>query len=149
MLGKFLRLPASERALLVRSVFTLALARLVTWALPFALSRRLLTRGRRAVPTGVTREQIRWAISHAQRVVPRATCVPQALAAESLLARGGLPSELNIGVRKTPAGTLDAHAWVVSDGRVVVGDLPWGLEGYTRLPTLPKVWPGTRAPGSR
>ena len=80
-------------------------------------------------------------MSHARRVVPAATCLPQALAAEALLTRGGLPADLRIGVMKEASGKLLAHAWVESDGRVVVGDLPGGLDVYTRLPTLPTVWP--------
>lgn len=147
VLSKFLRLQARDQGVLVRAVVTLAAARLATWLVPFEAGRRFLTRGRRPAPSGVTREQIRWAIAHASRVVPKATCLPQALAAESLLARSGLPAELHIGVRKTPDGTLEAHAWVESNGRIVVGDLPWGLDGYTRLPKLPDVWREAKAPG--
>jgi hypothetical protein len=144
---KFVRLPARDRAVLTRTVFTLAAARLATWTLPFPVGRRLLMGKRRAVPATVTRDQIRWAMNHAQRIVPRATCLPQALAAEALLTRGGLTAELQIGVMKTAAGSLTAHAWVESDGRIVVGDLPGGLGAYTRLPTLPHVWPGSRQSG--
>ena len=61
-------------------------------------------------------------MSKAQRVVPQATCLPQALAAEAYYAERA-PAELQIGVKKTPSGKLAAHAWVVSDGRIVVGDL--------------------------
>lgn len=145
-LRKFIRLPARERAVLARTVFTLGAARLVTWVLPFAVGRRLLVGRRRAATSTVTRDQVRWAMAHAQRVVPRATCLPQALAAESLLTRAGLPADLQIGVMKTASGKLTAHAWVESDGRIVVGDLGGELAAYTRLPTLPRVWPGSGGP---
>lgn len=140
---KFVRLRARDRAVLARTVLTLAAARLTTWVLPFGVGRRLLVGRRRAIEPRLTRDQVRWAMAHAQRIVPRATCLPQALAAEALLTRGGLPAELKIGVMKTTTGTLEAHAWVESDGRIVVGDLPGGLAAYTRLPTLPTVWPET------
>lgn len=143
VLRKFARLPAHDRAVLARAVFTLGAARLATWFLPFEVGRRLLV-GRRQVATrAITSDQVRWAMLHAQRVIPQATCLPQALAAEALLTRGGLPAQLQIGVRKTSAGTLAAHAWVESDGRIVVGDLGAELGSYTRLPTLPRVWPGS------
>lgn len=144
---KFVRLPARERAVLTRTIFTLAAARLATWVLPFAVGRRLLVGKQRTGVAKVTRDQIHWAMAHASRLVPGATCLPQALAAEALLTRGGLPAELQIGVMKTEAGKLTAHAWVESDGRIVVGDLPGGLDAYTRLPTLPRVWPESRASG--
>ena len=138
------RLPAPRRAILIRTVFALWAARLATWLLPFPLGRRLLVGSHRAATPTVSGEQIRWAMSHAQRVVPRATCLPQALAAEALLTRGGLPADLRIGVKKEPSGKLLAHAWVESNGRIVVGDLPGGVDVYTRLPAIPRVWPGTR-----
>jgi hypothetical protein len=126
----------------LRAVLTLGAARVATWVLPFGVGRRLLIGKRRAMSPTVTRDQVRWAMSRAQRVVPQATCLPQALAAEALLTRGGLPAELQIGVKKTPSGKLAAHAWVTSDGRIVVGDLGRELVTYTPLPTLPAVWPG-------
>ena len=143
---KFVRLPSRDRALLTRTVFTLAVARLATWVLPFDVGRRLLV-GKRAGVATVTRDQVRWAMAQASRVIPGATCLPQALAAESLLTRGGIAADMHIGIMKTPAGKFLAHAWVESDGRIVVGDLP-ELDAYTRLPNLPKVWPGSRGSGS-
>lgn len=139
-----MRLPARDRAVLTRTILTLGAARLATWILPFSVGRRLLVGRRRAERPTVTRDQVRWAMAQAQRVVPRATCLPQALAAEAMLTRGGLDAELQIGVMKTENGKLLAHAWVVSEGRIVVGDLPGGVGVYTRLPTLPRTWPGSR-----
>ena len=141
---KFVRLPARDRAVLTRTIFTLGAARLATWMLPFAAGRRLLVGKRRSPTPSVTRDQITWAMFHAQRIVPRATCLPQALAAEALLTRGGLPADLQIGVKKTSDGKLLAHAWVESNGRIVVGNLPEGLAAYTRLPTIPRDWPESR-----
>lgn len=140
---KFARLAPRDRAVLTRTVVTLALSRVVTWVLPFPVGRRLLVGKRRPDRQTVTGDQIRWAMHHAQRVVPRATCLPQAVAAEALLTRGGLPAHLQIGVKKTSDGKITAHAWVESDGRIVVGDLR-DLDAYTRLPTLPPAWPESR-----
>jgi len=145
-LARFLRLPAVDRSVFLRSLITLAAARVTVWVLPFRTVRRLLTPSPgRAVAPGFTPERVRWAIGVARTVVPAATCLPQALAAESLLARGGHPAELHIGVMKSTAGKFEAHAWVEYQGRIVVGDLPGGLSGYTRLPRLPDAWPGPRS----
>ena len=137
---KFARLPARDRALLTRTIVTLGAARLAIWLMPFATGRRLLVGKRQSATPSLTRDQVTWAMAHAQRVVPQATCLPQALAAEALLTRGGLAADLQIGVMKTPDGKLLAHAWVVSDGRIVVGNLPGGLGAYTPLPTIPRHW---------
>jgi hypothetical protein len=139
-LHKFLRLPTEDRWLLARSVLLVGAARLALWALPFNVARRLFARSaRQSRAPYPTTERIGWAISVAKGFVPKGNCLPQALAAESLLTRGGYPVELRIGVAKTLDGRLEAHAWVESGGRLVVGDLTQGLAAYTPLPPLPGV----------
>lgn len=140
-LAKFLRLPAWERALLLRAILLLGVARVTLKLLPFARVRRLLT-----LPPGspITREitpvAVRWAVGHAQRVIPDATCLPQAVTAEALLTLGGHPSVMRIGVTKRDGGKFLAHAWVESRGRIIVGDLPGGLGEFAHLPPLPGAW---------
>jgi hypothetical protein len=139
-LNRFLGLPAADRSLVIRSVLLVGAARLALWVLPFNTARRLFARPARHSPVPhPTTERIGWAISVAKRFVPKANCLPQALAAESLLTRNGYPVELRIGVVKTDQGGLEAHAWVESGGRLVVGDLTQGLSTYTPLPPLPSV----------
>jgi len=137
-LEKLFRLPAGDRWLLARAAVTLGAARLALWVLPLRVARRLLARlGPSASLHDVPPERIGWAIRVTGRVVPRATCLPQALAAEALLAQGGHPAEFRIGVVKSERGRLEAHAWVVSGDRIVVGGLQEGLSRYTPLPPLP------------
>ena|SRR5687768_1447553 len=137
---KFVRLSPPDRSLLIRSVLLVGAARLALWALPFNTARRLIARRARWSPVPYpTTERIGWAVSVAKRFIPKGNCLPQALAAESLLTRGGYPVQLRIGVAKTDDGRLDAHAWVESNGRLVVGDLTQGLASYTPLPPLPAV----------
>ena len=138
VIDRFFHLPAADRALVVRAVFWLGAARLALWVLPFKTARRFLAGPERSsTTTGLTTEGVAWALALAQRVVPRASCLPQALAAEALLARAGLPAELRVGVVKTGRGRLEAHAWVESGGRIVVGQLDEGLSRFTPLPPLP------------
>lgn len=129
----------------------LAAARLVIWLLPFNSARRLIVPPRVAVPRRtLPAASVRWAIGIAHRVIPDATCLPQAIAAESLLTRAGHDVLLRIGVLKTGAGALEAHAWVECEGQVIVGDLPEGLGKYTHLPPLPPAHPAPKpAPHGR
>jgi transglutaminase superfamily protein len=141
-LDRFLHLPAADRALLLRSVFWLGVTRAALWVLPLRVVRRFLARAAgRTARSGATAppptERIAWAIGLAQRVIPEATCLPQALVAEALLVRAGHPAELRIGVIKTDRDRLTAHAWVESGGRTVVGQLHEGEPTYTPLPPLP------------
>jgi hypothetical protein len=52
-----------------------------------------------------------------------------------LLGRFGLPACLRIGVAKTKAGNLQAHAWVESEGKIVIGRIT-NLSHYTMLSPL-------------
>ena len=142
LLAKFLRLSAADRSLLIRSVLLLGATRLALWLLPFSAARRLFARPPRPRSDArATEDRIAWAISVAQRFVPQATCLPQALAAEALLTRDGHPAELRFGVLKSDRGRVVAHAWVESAGRIVVGELHGGLDRLTPMPTLPGARP--------
>ena len=128
---KLRRAAPAERALAAEALGLLVAARLVLWLLPFATARRLLdayARRSRSAPRSA--ERMAWAVAAAARRLPAPfrACLPQALAAEAMLRRHGAPAELVIGARPGGAGgRVEAHAWVVSGERVVVGwldDLP-------------------------
>jgi hypothetical protein len=67
-------------------------------------------------------ERIAWAINASGRRLGRSsTCLVRALVAELVLGANDGPVILTIGVKRTPTGTLEAHAWVTRQGRVVMG----------------------------
>jgi hypothetical protein len=70
----------------------------------------------------------------ASRVVPGATCLTQALAAHVLLERHGFPTRLHIGVVREGAQTTRGHAWVESQGMIVIGGAMSG--GWSPLFTV-------------
>lgn len=81
--------------------------------------------------------RVGWAVRHAARLVPRATCLTQALAAQIMLARRGVPSVLQIGVDRaadsTGSARFEAHAWLEVDGLVLVGGTADSLARYARI----------------
>lgn len=85
-----------------------------------------------------------WAVEAAgRRLLSRNPCLPRALAVLILFRRGGEVAELHLGVARDGDGPVEAHAWVESEGQVVIGgDVP--LETYTRLPGLDQRFPGLR-----
>ncbi|MCB0213695.1 MAG: lasso peptide biosynthesis B2 protein [Anaerolineae bacterium] len=70
------------------------------------------------------------------RYVFRATCLTQALSALILLRRYGHPATLKIGVALHEAKQFEAHAWVESQGLIVVGGTTSELSRFTPLPDI-------------
>lgn len=62
-----------------------------------------------------------WAVRHAARLVPAASCLTQAIAGQTLLLRRGLVSIVRLGVRRGESGAFEAHAWLIYDGQTVLG----------------------------
>ena len=126
-LRKFVHLTSSDRRLLVSTALLLGAIRLGLRLLPFRTLRRLVTKIAQA-PVGLrltdqpSVDRLVWAIRVASPYVPKATCLTQALATQLLLARHGHPpAHLRVGVVRGEKGRLEAHAWVESQGKVLVG----------------------------
>ena len=139
---RFLCLPSMDRALLTRSLLFLIAIRLGLWLLPFRIilksveQRSKLNKESKEVDLALIKRTI-WAVTSMSRYVPRATCLTQALAANLLLRGCGQPAQIRIGVIKSAEGGLKAHAWVESQGRIVIGKLN-DLSQFTVLPILKK-----------
>jgi Transglutaminase-like superfamily len=133
-LHRFVGLPATERRLVLEALALLWLLRLGLWLLPFRAVRPLLHSAPPTPsglpPAGVSPERVAWAVAAASRCMPHASCLVQALATHLLLRRMGYPSSVRIGVRHDKRRRLAAHAWVESDGQVLVGGSD---ERYTPL----------------
>ena len=116
-------------------VFTLLLLiRLGMRFLPFdRLSRFTLKLGLRSPRNRYTLQGLIWAVLTSSRFTPGgAKCLARALTMQVLMQQQGYPSEICIGVSKRDRTTLEAHAWVESQGEVIMGWLP-DLDRYHRL----------------
>ena len=66
--------------------------------------------------------RVAWAIEATGRRLGRlSTCLVRALVAELVLDSNDGPVSLTIGVRRTAAGALEAHAWLARQDRVLIG----------------------------
>lgn len=141
-LGKFFQLSTTDQWLLVKSTLLLVVIRLGLWLLPFRTLRRLLsglttvsTRSEESDPSFIDR--VVWAVEVAGRYLPRVgSCLTQALTTQAMLARRGHPTVLRIGVVKDEGEKLQAHSWLESGCKVLIGGS--GLQRYTPLPALDK-----------
>ena len=123
-LGRLLGMSWTDRLLLIEATLLLAAARIVLVCVPF---RRIVPWLERAPETpacdGTAVIAVRRAVTLAAHNVPwNAVCLPQAMAAKAMLARRGQGSALHIGAGMAEAGRLNAHAWLVAGGEVVIGE---------------------------
>jgi len=134
--GKIARLRRAEWALLARAGLLAAAIRAALWVVPWPSLIRVLDRlGRPGRLKGFSADRLAWAVRHASRLVPRATCLTQALALHHLLTCSGLPSAVEIGVAKTAEKGFQAHAWVEHQGGTLL-NRPDEIAGYARLLTV-------------
>lgn len=137
-LRSFFRLSPTDRMLTFSAWVRLVRMYFVLRALPF---HKLRERMERPYPiaveqSGVGERQIIRAVERASRyVLARRTCLTRAIVAREMLARHGYPSELRIGVRRGADGKFEAHAWLVRDNLIIIGDLP-DLHRYQVMPSI-------------
>jgi len=144
---KFFSLARSDRRLVVEAAALMALVWTGLRILRFATLQRILDRYIKYAmsrPIGhtaaVSIATVRWAIGAVSARAPSANCLVQALAADAMLRRRHLPSEIRIGVRPRSghSARLEGHAWVESGGVVAVGALDDLSEFETLAPARPR-----------
>jgi hypothetical protein len=143
MMRSFLRQPLSEQRLLLRALLVVVIVRLGLWVLPFKMLREkvesMRTQGNDAAPVSFVQvKKIASAVKRTSRYVPAASCLTQALAAKLLLSRLGVDGILRIGVAKGSEGKFEAHAWLESKGRIIIGKNR-DLHRYTVLTGLEEI----------
>ena len=131
MVRRFLQLSNADRRLLAESALLVLYIRTALWTLPYNTLKTRLRNRFKPASHYYPCSRIVWAVSAVSKYVPKASCLTQALAAETLLHRHGYPAVIHIGVAKRNTETLEAHAWVESEGRIILGGS--GLAGFTPL----------------
>ena len=124
-----------ERLLLAEAIWTLAAARFQLATQPFPRIARKLggfttpaqarASGKGGTPSAddqATATKVGWAVTRAARHVPfGAVCLPQAMAAKTMLARRGISSVMHFGTMRGETLSLAAHAWLDAAGVEVTG----------------------------
>lgn len=130
-------LPARERLLFAEAALLLPAVHLLQQTLPFARWRRLLSRGpamerRRQQPSP---DELARAVERARQLPGEYKCLPAAYALHVLLHRYGYASTVQVGVAHAQNGSVEAHAWVEHEGKILIGALP-DLVRFVPLPPL-------------
>ena len=132
---RFLQLSWAERLLLLRAAIVLASVRVALQGLPLKAVRRIAS-AVAFTPPKTSIQNLVWAVSAASRYLPGASCLPQAIALQAMLARSGFSSRVEIGIAREQLHRLEAHAWVTCVDQVVIGGPD--VTRYTPLTVLEK-----------
>ena len=116
---KFLALSATEKALTLEAAVWLALASLSLKVQPFrriASHLEMPVSGERTDIDSIRLRLIGHAVARAARHLPwRPVCLPQAMAARSMLKQRGVPSTLYFGMTlEGDSRVMRAHAWLTT-----------------------------------
>lgn len=122
LLHRAARLTAGEWRLVAEGAcLSLATAVGVRVVTPAHVARWLAGSGSSSsVPLRVPPERAAALVAFASSFVPGSTCLTRALALSRVLARRGIGARVVIGTRRAASG-IEAHAWVTSGGRVILG----------------------------
>ncbi len=136
---RFISLTSAEQRRFLRAFCIVAGVRIGLSVIRFprfqALLSRITASPRDKRTVAPTTAQLAREVRIASCYVPRATCLTQALAGQVFLAHYGYPTIVHVGVTK-PEGEVkgfEAHAWLESDGKVVIGE---SEQPYVPLATL-------------
>lgn len=127
----------SEQQRLLRTLGLILFFRVGLWVAPLRGLRRAvdLLSEQSAVERGrPSAARIGREVSRLAAFVPAASCLTQALAAEVMLRRYGYEPQNKLGVARGASGEFRAHAWIVCDEQIVVGDLGPGMVFTTLQP---------------
>lgn len=131
-----IRIKLAAIKLFVQAFFWLTLVRLGLRFLSFAQLQAKVDRlAQKTVrsPGYYTLYGLTWSVDRAAKVMPGgAKCLAKAMTTQILMGQNGYPYDLCIGVLKGEAGELQAHAWIESEQKIVMGWLP-EIDRYKRL----------------
>ncbi len=137
VLRRFWALDGSDKMFLAGCLATVVLVRLCLTLFSFNKMRTWLPAMRaEKIPAPAELKRVAWGIRNAARLVPGASCLTQALSGQIMLARRGKTSQVRLGVARDEKGRFIAHAWLVSEGRVVLGGAEANIQRFTPLTDL-------------
>ena len=135
--SRFLQLRFSEKILLFRVWCILIIVRSALALKPFKKVRDWLddySTPQKKLQNKIDPKRLAWLVDVAGRFVFRdKPCLTTALVLQMLLARRGHPTNIKIGIRKNEKGKIQAHAWLLHDEEIVIGNIP-DLDEYKEMP---------------
>lgn len=124
-LKKFIEISNQDKKLLIKTWLLIWTVKVLLWILPFQKTQKIIdglaSRPPDNYKSDLSLERLIWAVQVTSSYVPGSNCLTNAITGHILLSRENYPNQLRIGVAKDDQGHLEAHAWLESGNRTVIG----------------------------
>jgi hypothetical protein len=126
---KFLKLPFAEKVLYAEALPVVVLIGLIVRLVPFRFIRKSFVKRLSSERVSTTADldeiqKIVRSVDFFSRYHPFASCLTRSLSALLLIKFNGEHAILKIGVAKDEQEAFKAHAWLESNGRIIIGQVP-------------------------
>lgn len=130
LLDKFLNLPQNKQFLLIKACIFVYVVRFILFIFPIKVVLQYLSYFTKKTHklnknNRLSEELILWAIETVSKfILSTNTCIIKSITAQILLTQHGYKSSLYLGIAKDKVNQKDlqSHAWLESNGKVIVGE---------------------------
>jgi len=114
----------NDKKLLLKTWLLMGYIRLILWIFPFQQTQTIVEKmaTKNKIKAKSSMEKLIWAVRVTSPFIPGSTCLTNALTGYVLLSREDYPNNLRIGVTKGDEGNFEAHAWLESGDKTVLGE---------------------------
>ncbi|MDI6644200.1 MAG: lasso peptide biosynthesis B2 protein [Methanobacteriaceae archaeon] len=122
-LTSFLKLSGRDKKLIIKTFLVMLKIRIILWIFPFKYMQEHLARSPKikAKNNNIKAEHVSWAVNAVSIYLPGSTCLTRALTGYQLLADMNYESQVKIGVGRDSQGEFEAHAWLETDNKIIIG----------------------------
>lgn len=132
----FAKLDTKRKALYLKVLGSLAIVRLTLVFRGYSYFKNEAFSKKTPERIGVEPADLARIVKIQARLIPGATCLTQAITLHRLLHDFGHNSTIRVGVKAEEKNSLKAHAWVISENKVILGDDDVRLSDYSVLTDL-------------
>ena len=126
LIVKFLQLEEKKKILIIKATLLLLVVRLWLYFFSFKSIYNFIRKERKNndlnTNNTISKTEVIWSVEATSNHLPFiSTCLIKALAAYILLSNYNHQSNIKIGITKPKNNILDAHAWIESNGEIIMG----------------------------
>lgn len=124
ILVSFLKLSWPDKRLIIKTFLIMFKIRIILWIFPFKYIQESMQEPpkNKAKNNNMEVEHVKWVVNTVSIYLPGSTCLARALTGYKLLSSMNYDSQVKIGVGKDCRGEFEAHAWLETGDKIIIGE---------------------------